>query len=58
MNTIKGLVLLTRFDYIEHLYGRKKLTEFVDALNVEDKNQLIQPTNNFKRLFHSLPKRN
>lgn len=43
MNTIKGLVILTRFDYIENHYERQQLVEFVDALDVEDKNQLIQP---------------
>jgi len=43
MNTIKGLVLITRFDYIEHNYGREKLIGFVDALKVDDKNQLVQP---------------
>jgi hypothetical protein len=43
MNTIKGLVILTRFDYIEQQYDRQHLVEFIDALEVEDKNQLIQP---------------
>jgi len=43
MNTIKGLVILTRFDYIEQNYDRQQLVEFIDALQVEEKNQLIQP---------------
>ncbi len=43
MSVIKGLVLLTRFDFIEHTYDRRKLVEFVDNLDVDDKNQLIQP---------------
>ncbi len=43
MSGIKGLVVLSRFDYIEKTYGREKLVQFFDSVKSEDKDQLTQP---------------
>ncbi len=43
MSGIKGIVLLTRFDYIEEHYGREQLKNLIDSVEVENKNPLIQP---------------
>ena len=43
MSGIRGIVLLTRFDYIELSYGRERLKEFIRQLPGEDAKILNQP---------------
>lgn len=43
MSGIKGLVILTRLDYIESNYGRDRLKEFFDKIKVDDQHPLNQP---------------
>ncbi len=43
MSGIRGIVLLTRFDYIEMTYGRERLKEFIRQLPGEDAKILNQP---------------
>ena len=43
MSGIKGIVILTRFNYIEMTYGREKLKDFLDKIDVQGKESLIQP---------------
>jgi hypothetical protein len=43
MSGIKGIVILTRFDYIESTYGREKLKKFSDQLKIDGENPLVQP---------------
>ncbi|MBD3224675.1 MAG: hypothetical protein GF313_08090 [Caldithrix sp.] len=43
MSGIKGLVILTRFDFIEEQFGRERLKKFIDAIDIPQKNPLIQP---------------
>jgi len=43
MSGIKGLVILTRFDYIETNYGRQRLKEFMDKIELADKTIFQQP---------------
>ena len=48
MSGIKGLVLLTRFDYIENKYGRNKLKEITAKVNPDREGPLNQPISNSK----------
>jgi len=43
MSGIRGIVLLTRFDYIEMVYGRERLKQFISKLQGEDTKILNQP---------------
>ncbi len=43
MSGIKGLVLLTRFDYIEEKYGKDRLKSFWDQIELKDKSVFQQP---------------
>ena len=43
MSGIKGIVILTRFNYIEMTYGREKLKDFLDKIDIQGKESLIQP---------------
>ena len=43
MSGIKGLVLLTRFDYIEEKYGRDRLKSFWEQIELKDKSVFQQP---------------
>ena len=43
MSGIKGLVILTRFDYIENAYGRNKLKEITGKVNPDREGPLNQP---------------
>ena len=43
MSGIKGLVLLTRFDYIEEKYGKERLKSFWEQIELEDKSVFQQP---------------
>ena len=43
MSGIKGLVILTRFDYIESAYGRNKFKEITGKVNVDNESLLNQP---------------
>jgi len=43
MTGIKGLVILTRFDYIESAYGKNKLKEITGTVNPDREAPLNQP---------------
>lgn len=43
MTGIKGLVILTRFDYIENTYGKNKLKEITGKMNPDREGPLNQP---------------
>ncbi len=43
MSGIKGLVILTRFEYIETNFGREKLIEMIDKIDFYNKRRLKQP---------------
>ncbi len=43
MSGIKGIVLLTRFDYLEQSYGKEALKKFISTLPDEQRNTLNQP---------------
>jgi hypothetical protein len=43
MNGLKGIVLLTRFDYVEHNFGRDKLKAFMEKLTPDDDSPFVQP---------------
>jgi hypothetical protein len=43
MSGIKGTVLLTRFDFIEHKFGKDELKAFFEDIVYEDKGLLQQP---------------
>ncbi|HGY55065.1 MAG TPA: hypothetical protein ENK44_05145 [Caldithrix abyssi] len=43
MSGIKGLVLLTRFDFIEEKYGRERLKLFWEQVDLKDKSIFHQP---------------
>lgn len=43
MSGIRGIILLTRFDYIEMSYGRERLKQFIKQLPGDDAKILNQP---------------
>jgi hypothetical protein len=43
MSGIKGMVILTRFDYIESTYGRNQFKELSGKIKVDSENPLNQP---------------
>ena len=43
MGTIKGLALLSRFDYLEGNYGLDKYEEFIKRISTNDENYARQP---------------
>jgi hypothetical protein len=43
MSGIKGLVILTRFDYIEKTYGKDRLKDIFDKIEIDDTHPLNQP---------------
>ena len=43
MNTIKGLVLISRFDFIEGKYGSEVYRAFLDKISTEEENYKRQP---------------
>lgn len=43
MSGIKGLVILTRYDYIETTFGKDALKTFFKNIDLEDKSQIQQP---------------
>lgn len=43
MSGIKGLVILSRFDYIEHTFGQAKLKEISGKIKPDSENPLNQP---------------
>lgn len=43
MSGIKGVVLLTRLNFVEHHYGKDGLKNFLDKLDVDKDSPLFQP---------------
>ncbi len=43
MSGIKGVVILTRFEYIETNFGKDKLIEMIDRIDFDNKRRLKQP---------------
>ena len=43
MSGIKGVVILTRFEYIENNYGKDKLFEIIEKIDFDNKRRLKQP---------------
>lgn len=43
MNGIKGVVLLTRFDYVEKKFGRDQLKAVTDKIEMDSENPMAQP---------------
>ncbi len=43
MSGIKGVVILTRFEYIENNYGKDKLIEIIEKIDFDNKRRLKQP---------------
>ena len=43
MSGIKGVVILTRFEYIENNFGREKLIDMIDKIDFNNKRRLKQP---------------
>ena len=43
MSGIKGVVILTRFDFIESNFGKETLTSFFSKIDFDDYDTLRQP---------------
>jgi hypothetical protein len=43
MSGIKGVVILTRFEYIESNFGKDKLIEIIEKIDFDNKRRLKQP---------------
>ncbi len=43
MSGIRGLVILTRYDYIEATYGKESLKQFFKNIDLKDKSLIQQP---------------